>query len=78
MLEEPKLIKEEPVKVLIRSKNQSMRGLCQSCYSSNEEISLCEGQAKCNNCKNGTPKKQTDESKLIEIFKKIPNLERGN
>ena len=33
MLEEPKLIKEEPVKVLIRSKNQSMRGLCQSCFS---------------------------------------------
>ena len=72
MLEEPEQIKAEPVKVMIRSKNQSMKGLCQSCYSSNVEISLCKGQAECDNCKN--PKK----SKLSQIFDKIPDLEKKN
>ncbi len=83
MLEEPKLIKAEPVKIMIRSKNQTMKGLCQSCYSSNVEISLCKGQAVCDNCKN--PKKSSNKgdessplSELSQIFDKIPDLEKKN
>ena len=64
----------ESVKVVISSKNQAMKGLCQHCFSSGVEITFDEYlQTICDNCKN--PKKQNKESKLSQIFNKIPNLE---
>ncbi len=76
MLEEPKLIKAEPVKVMIRSKNQPMRGLCHDCFSSGVEITFDKNmQTICDNCKNDKTPKKDEESKLSEIFEKIPDLE---
>ena len=75
MLEQPKLIKANPVKVVIRSKNQSMKGLCHDCFSSGVEITFDKNmQTVCDNCKNN-PKKQNKEPKLSQIFDKIPDLE---